>query len=762
MKLKKIIKIAGILCLCLVYLNKAERAFTQVEDFSQPQNNEFSSTEESAQLPTLPSSVLSEDMESTSSRQSLDSLIENNSDTPTNSTSDIETSGSITQKKNDGYIVRDWKILRGEIVEYLGKDTDIVIPSVIDPDSRNLCTVNLKNIKFTGPVTKGEVTSIQFGPKVKINGSASCKEYSSLRVFDASNAIIDTEDISKMFYGLSNLTIVKGLKITSKVTNTSFMFSDASSLTRVDLSNSDTRNVTNMSYMFFKCGSLFDIDLSSFDTRNVRNMEQMFFGCKRLKELDLSSFDTQNVTDMSGMFAQNYNLTNIDLANFNTQNVTSMRYMFASCRSLLNLNVSNFNTQNVTDMNNMFESCSTLTNLDLNSFNTQNVQNMAYMFYSCNGLKKLDLSSFDTRNVTDMNRMFAYSDELKSLNVESFNTQKVSDMSGMFYKCKNLTCLDLRSFYWKTDVRVKDMFYENNLSQKKIFAQATSPLDNYDFEEKNIVPFIAVELEAGEGVFSDGTHKKNIKYKDVINPSIDFIESIENPELQGFGFMGWNKDTTVEPQKWTAQWSFILPNMDGISSDNTMINGLEKTRFGLAYWPKYLKGSGNLLKTDNNRTPLSPTEPKKGILYLYPTDSHGGSKANRVHVGIKDTTNKMNSWRLHVSYSNYSKVPGIRLFFEDPEVNKNNGGNIEPTQDVVIYGKKSTIDKDEVSDGHEYITVPSSTLFGIMIANGGNNQTQNGIYDFSAKVGLLFDDNSKVSAGDYLGKVEWSLLNVPS
>ena len=134
-------------------------------------------------------------------------------------------------------------------------------------------------------------------------------------------------------------------------------FGDYENLTRVDLSNFDTRNVTDMSGMFSGCSSLAELDLSNLDTGNVTNMNWMFSDCSSLTELDLSNFDTGNVMSMSGMFNGCSSLAELDLSNFDTGNVISMGLMFDGCSSLTKLDISNFDTTNVTDTWSMFSGC---------------------------------------------------------------------------------------------------------------------------------------------------------------------------------------------------------------------------------------------------------------------------------------------------------------------------------------------------------------------------------------------------------------------
>ncbi len=167
----------------------------------------------------------------------------------------------------------------------------------------------------------------------------------------------------------------------------------------------NTSGITDMSFMFSDMSSLTSLDLSSFDTSNVKNMRSMFEGIK-VSTLDLSSFDTSNVTNMYGMFNIASNLSTLDLSTFNTSNVTSMGMMFSNMFSLKNLNISSFDTSNVTNMFMMFAAATTLTELNVSSFDTANVTSMGAMFKSMYALEKLDLSSFDTTNVNNLRSMF--------------------------------------------------------------------------------------------------------------------------------------------------------------------------------------------------------------------------------------------------------------------------------------------------------------------------------------------------------------------
>ena len=57
----------------------------------------------------------------------------------------------------------------------------------------------------------------------------------------------------------------------------------------------------------------------------------MFSECTSIEKLDLSNFNTINVTDMSYMFSRCYALKELNISNFNTNKVISMDCMFNQC-----------------------------------------------------------------------------------------------------------------------------------------------------------------------------------------------------------------------------------------------------------------------------------------------------------------------------------------------------------------------------------------------------------------------------------------------
>ena len=297
---------------------------------------------------------------------------------------------------------------------------------------------------------------------IKLNRDSSYmfSELSSLEsIYTADFDTSNVTNMSQMFNSCSGLTFldITGFN-TSRVTDMNWMFNCCSELTSLDVSGFDTSSVTNMSGMFSCCSGLTSLDVSNFNTSSVTDMGWMFSGCSGLTSLDVSDFNTSNVTSMSYTFSECSRLTLLVVSGFDTSSVTNMSGMFSCCSGLTSLDVSNFNTSRVTSMDDMFYGCSGLTSLDVSNFNTSRVTYMSCIFYDCSGLTSLDVSGFNTSSITYMDHMFYGCSGLTSLDVSGFNTSRVTDMGDMFGGCSGLTSLDLSNFNTSNVTDMSQMF----------------------------------------------------------------------------------------------------------------------------------------------------------------------------------------------------------------------------------------------------------------------------------------------------------------
>ncbi len=168
------------------------------------------------------------------------------------------------------------------------------------------------------------------------------------------------DEYTSEYYG-DKFNIIN-VKITENIkpADTSYWFHGLNNLKNIEnIERIDTSNVTDMSYMFSNCSNLTTLDVSGFNTSNVTDMSYMFCGCSNLTSLDLSGFDTSNVTNMYGMFTNCTSLKTLDVSGFNTSNVTNMSYMFDCCQNLKTIYVGNnwITSQAITT--DMFKYCGT-------------------------------------------------------------------------------------------------------------------------------------------------------------------------------------------------------------------------------------------------------------------------------------------------------------------------------------------------------------------------------------------------------------------
>ena len=229
---------------------------------------------------------------------------------------------------------------------------------------------------------------------------------------DSANTII-REVSFNILDDVKTLSIIQGkyvdynIIMTISASSTSSTYKLIHSLTNVTKMSIDDIEITPITSTTFDIIGEHSVKLF-YDYSNVTYMSYMFSQCSGLTSLDLSNFDTYNVTNMTEMFNNCRSLTSIKFGNnFDTSNVTNMSYMFSNCSGLTSLNVTNFDTSKVTDMYCMFSDCSKLTSLNLNSFNTSKVTSMSWMFGYCSNLTSIKFGyNSDVSKVTSYGNMF--------------------------------------------------------------------------------------------------------------------------------------------------------------------------------------------------------------------------------------------------------------------------------------------------------------------------------------------------------------------
>ena len=125
-----------------------------------------------------------------------------------------------------------------------------------------------------------------------------------------------------MFQDCKDLINVDLSNINSPSLNSSiYTFTNCKKLEAVNFTSVNTSNVESMDFLFAGCNNLFE--LTDFENLNVSSVKQttgMFSDCTSIRKVNLSSFDMDNVEDQSGMFINNPSLKLVEIHNCSDAN----------------------------------------------------------------------------------------------------------------------------------------------------------------------------------------------------------------------------------------------------------------------------------------------------------------------------------------------------------------------------------------------------------------------------------------------------------
>ena len=246
--------------------------------------------------------------------------IPNNQDVPSISNDDSQESNS-----SDDAAALDQEREKESDGSDMHTDNSLGVPWSINGDVLNIEGGTLNNItddnmgNSSVPWSDSEKKAIT---KVSINGD-----------------IIAGEHFSGMFDGFSAMTEIDGLeKINTKNTiDMSFLFSDCSSLTSLNLNNLDVSNVEDFSNMFNGDDNLNTLDISNWKWSDGVDFFGMFAGDQRLETLSLplNYINSTNVQDKSklnfnSMFSDTFSdspkFASLDISNldmYGTQRISN-------------------------------------------------------------------------------------------------------------------------------------------------------------------------------------------------------------------------------------------------------------------------------------------------------------------------------------------------------------------------------------------------------------------------------------------------------
>lgn len=239
----------------------------------------------------------------------------------------------------------------------------------------------------------------------------------------SANLVNAKDSIYSMFrFSYADSINISNLEISSKVTDTRWMFGDTKSTTIDFVDNNsntkfDTSGVTNMSYMFMNSKNLTTINgLNKLNTSNLKDIGAMFYNCNSLTSIDISDWDTSNINNVT--------------SSLNTSDMTGL---FEYCFKLVDLKLPRkFITAKVNDISGMFNNTG-LTSLDLSDWDTSNVHDMRHVFHNCSALERLNLVGWNASRVSDTSWIFANCNELTTLIDGHESEPDVTIFNGLKY-----------------------------------------------------------------------------------------------------------------------------------------------------------------------------------------------------------------------------------------------------------------------------------------------------------------------------------------
>ena len=346
-----------------------------------------------------------------------------------------------------------------------------------------------------------------------------------------------------MFASFSNCTSISGLQYlnTSNVENMSYMFSDCSAITTLNI-NFDFTNTSNMNYMFSGCTNL-TLDCSKWNVKADCTNEGFSNGASGVtppsvwpknpeayayKEVTndeqsgnwvttlVLTYDTESWKHRGSIYTNlptaatqktdwpwnsersHYDKIKINQSFANFDKLTSMNQMFCYFRNVTSIEGCNYlNTSNVTDMFCMVYSCTKLTKVDFEAnWNITNVKDARYVFAECSVLQ-LDCANWQVNpdcNHEGFNEeasgvklpsawdsgSLAYSqdNENNSLSDNAINNQEANNENSNADALTPDTQQDKSS---STDADTKD----NTIDNKSAESEKTEPVADDQSEDKS-------------------------------------------------------------------------------------------------------------------------------------------------------------------------------------------------------------------------------------------------------------------------------------
>ena len=157
----------------------------------------------------------------------------------------------------------------------------------------NIEELTFKNCKFGN-------TGMNYGPTIS-NASVYLGLMKKLTLKNCTISVGNSQTYNPLQISLSGIdidVIIDGLTIETGRTNIKNLFAGSTKMKTISISNITVNNCTEFSYMFSNCSSLTSIDLSSLIVTPTK-VDRMFNGCTSLATLDISGLDCTGISSSS-------------------------------------------------------------------------------------------------------------------------------------------------------------------------------------------------------------------------------------------------------------------------------------------------------------------------------------------------------------------------------------------------------------------------------------------------------------------------------
>ena len=309
------------------------------------------------------------------------------------------------------------------------KDWDYYLESRYD--DQNITEIQLK--KYKGKDTHLVIPSVIHGWKVKVIGKGvNHPSIQSIKFEERRNQKV-------IFDGNFN-TNLKSLDVSGLKVLYINIFENCKSLESIQgLDRWDMSNLTELNFLFNNCVSLKTIQgIEQWNMTRFSDISGLFRNCKALEKVPaIQNWNVKNIKYASSMFAGCTSLK--DLSAWDTKKIRNMNSMFEDCTSLEDISsISRWKLNNVETVASMFENCENLVSANIRNWYMPKLETTSLMFYNCHQLKEANLEHWvSSKNYVDFSRMFENCERLESVNL-STNSYAVGNLDSTFYGCEHL------------------------------------------------------------------------------------------------------------------------------------------------------------------------------------------------------------------------------------------------------------------------------------------------------------------------------------